>query len=73
MNKQGLEGQGTARKRIRVPVSGPPISFMGEKSRVRMILLVFPGNHMDQGGRKAVKKCPPAGTDTKISFPSTAQ
>ena len=28
----------------------PPKKFMGEESPVRIIMLIFPGNHMDQGG-----------------------
>ena len=38
----------------------------GGKSLLRMILLVSQENHMDQGGRKFLKECPPAGTGTKI-------
>ena len=35
-----------------------------------MILLIFFQEMVwTRGGRKQLKKCPPAGTDTKVSFP----
>ena len=40
-------------REIHVPVPGLPENFDGgKKSLVRMILLLFPGNHMDQGSEK---------------------
>ena len=42
-------------RRIRVPVLGPPEKCYGEKSPMRIILLSFQENHMDQGGRKNSK------------------
>ena len=50
-----------------------PDFSMGERSPVRIILLFIQENHMDQGGRKQMKKCPPAGTGMKIEFPRQGQ
>ena len=50
-------------------------SSQGREIRVpgpvrRILLAFFQENHMDQGRRKILKKCPPAGTGTKTYFPS---
>ena len=42
----------------------------GEKITGANDLLIFPGDHADQGGRKYLKRNPPASTGTKIEFPN---
>ena len=38
-------------RKIRIPIPGPPF-LIGKKSPLRMILLIFQENHMDQGAQK---------------------
>ena len=56
----GLVPQGSDQYRV----------LMGNKSLVRMILLIEE-NHMDQGGGSKKKKKTPANPGTKIEFPRT--
>ena len=52
----------------------PPNSFLRWKNRqCEQFCLVFQESHTDKGGRKILRNCPPAGTVTKISFPSLSE
>ena len=59
VNKSAANKQ---RSEIRVPAPGPRENFDVGKSPLRMSL----ANDMDQGAQKKMRKCPPAGTGTKI-------
>ena len=56
------------REENRMPVPGPSKTFYGE-SPAQMILLIFAGKSYGPGGPKKLKKCPSAGTGTKILVP----
>ena len=59
------------KRHLRTSTGSPPPKEMEDKSPVRMIFFAFfQENHMDQRGRKKLKKCHPAGAGTKIYFPS---
>ena len=57
-----------------LPGPSPPTTFgMGKITGTNDFakrLLTFSRNHMDQGGWINLKKCAPAGTRTKVEFPS---
>ena len=57
-------------REIRVPMPGPLGKIYGEKSLLRMTLLIFPEKSHGPGASKLFEACPPTGTGTKRQFPS---